>query len=224
MTDKHETQTIELEQWREEYRQAHIGPGYRGLLHLAFTTSLSLLIIGLCIHHLAPVHGWEWGTVPLTLVYANFAEWAGHKFVMHRPVRGLNLVYRRHALQHHRFFSQNHMEIGSTRDFKAVLFPPVLVSFFLVAFFLPIALMLDWALGRNVALLFTASGLGYFLNYELLHLSYHLRANHWVHRIPGFSALARLHTTHHDPREMAHHNFNITYPLMDYVMRTWKRR
>uniref|UniRef100_UPI0039B4AEC7 hypothetical protein n=1 Tax=Vibrio vulnificus TaxID=672 RepID=UPI0039B4AEC7 len=59
---------------------------------------------------------------------------------------------------------------------------------------------------------------------ELLHLSYHLKEDHWVHHIPGFTRFARLHTTHHDQRIMAHKNFNITYPIMDWLMGTWDRR
>ncbi|HEY1059929.1 MAG TPA: fatty acid hydroxylase family protein [Limnobacter sp.] len=209
---------------RQQFRAENIAPGYRGEWHLAFTCTLALAVIigsGMALH---AVHALEWLTVPITWLYANFAEWAGHRFVMHRPVKGLGLVYRRHALQHHRFFTHDHMEIDNTRDFKAVLFPPVLVSFFVCAFFAPIFAMLAWALSLNVALLFLLTGMAYFVNYELFHLAYHLKEDHWVHRLPGFHRLARLHTTHHDQRLMAHKNFNISYPLTDWLMRTWDRR
>ena len=143
---------------------------------------------------------------------------------MHRPVKGLGFVYKRHSLQHHKFFTDTHMEIDSNQDFKAVLFPIAIVGFFVVAFFVPMGFLLAWLFSPNVALLLVATGMAYYLNYELLHLSYHLKEDHWVHRIPGFTRFARLHTTHHDQRIMAHKNFNITYPIMDWLMGTWDRR
>jgi hypothetical protein len=209
--------------YRAAYREEFISPTYSGNKHLAFTSGMSLLIIAICIFNLDQPTWLEWLTVPLTFVYANFAEWAGHKNVMHKPVKGLGLIYRRHSLQHHRFFTHVHMPVDSTQDYKAVLFPPVLVTFFLVAFFLPVALFTQWVFGDNAALLLVITGVAYFLNYELLHFSYHLPNNHWVHHIPGFETLKALHTTHHDQRVMAHKNFNITYPIADYFMKTWKR-
>lgn len=209
---------------RQQYRSEFISERYSGHLHLLFTCSVSALLIGVCAWNLQAVSLLEWLTVPLTFVYANFSEWAGHRFVMHRPVKFLGLVYKRHSLQHHRFFTDRHMEIDSARDYKAVLFPPVLVSFFLLAFFLPLALAMNALFSSNAALLFTITGMAYFLNYELLHLSYHLKADHWVHRLPGHATLARLHTTHHDMRVMAHKNFNISYPITDWIMKTWDRR
>lgn len=209
---------------RESYRSELIGPRYNGYAHLAFTLGFGGIIIAWCISQLQSPSILEWLTIPFAFLYANFAEWAGHKYVMHRPVRGFGLIYKRHSLQHHRFFTDEHMEIDSLRDFKAVLFPPMLVAFFGVAFFLPMGLIMAWLFTTNVALLTVATGFAYYLNYELFHMAYHLKKDHWVHRIPGFSAMARLHTTHHDQRIMAHKNFNITYPIMDWVMGTWDRK
>ena len=52
---------------------------------------------------------------PLAMSYANLAEYLGHRYPMHRPWRGLGLVYRRHAAQHHRFFSDEAMPIDGLR-------------------------------------------------------------------------------------------------------------
>jgi len=35
--------------------------------------------------------------------------------------------------------------------------------------------------------------------------------------------LRRLHTTHHDPRYMQRHNFNITFPICDAIFGTYRR-
>ncbi|MDX1670044.1 MAG: hypothetical protein R3194_11545, partial [Limnobacter sp.] len=103
------------------------------------------------------------------------------------------------------------------------LFPPILVTFFLVAFFVPFGLVVTWLFGQNVAMLSVATGMAYFLNYEILHFSYHLPKSHWVHQLPGFGKLMQLHQSHHDHTLMAHKNFNITYPITDWIMGTWER-
>ena len=60
-----------------------------------------------------------------------------------------------------------------------------------------------------------ASGIAYFLNYEVFHLAYHLPDAHPLARNGLVRRLRWLHTVHHDPRRMATSNFNITYPLGD---------
>lgn len=212
-----------LSDYRAQYRQSFISPTYNGKLHFAFTVSFSLLVILASLLQLENVTMLQWLTIPITFLYANFAEWAGHRFAMHRKRKIAGLVYTRHTLQHHRFFTHQHMDIDSIADYKAVLFPPILVTFFLLVFFVPFGLALTWVFGTNVAWLGVATGMGYFLNYELLHWSYHQPAGHWVHAIPGHAKLKKLHTDHHDPSLMAHKNFNISYPITDWIMKTWYR-
>ena len=209
---------------RANYRAEFISGRYNGHLHLAMTLTLGLSVIAVCIYWLKSPSLLEWLTIPITFLYSNAAEWAGHKYAMHRPIKGLGFMYKRHSLQHHKFFTDGHMEIDSLMDFKAVLLPVGIVGVFLVAFFIPAGFFLTWLFSSNVALLLIMTGMAYYLSYELIHLSYHLKEDHWVHRIPGFTRFARLHTTHHDQRIMAHKNFNITYPIMDWLMGTWDRR
>jgi hypothetical protein len=209
--------------YRSSYRHEHIGRRYNGWLHLAFTVSMSCVLILACASQVAQVASWEWATIPLTFLYVNLAEYLGHRYIMHRRRPGLGLVYERHTCQHHIFFTDQHMEFDSTRDFKVVLFPPVLVTFFLLAFGTPIVLLLGWIATPNVAFLFGATAVSYFLNYELLHFAYHLPRNHWIARLPGMAALRRLHTYHHDQGLMSTHNFNITYPIADALFGTLKR-
>jgi len=96
----------------------------------------------------------------------------------------------------------------------------VLVAFFLLVFGTPVALLLAWLFSTNVALLFALTGVLYFLNYELLHFASHLPEQHSVSRIPIIKKLKHHHTVHHNPRLMAHYNFNISYPIADWVMST----
>lgn len=209
--------------FREQYRREEIGPRYNGLLHFCFTTFGCLGVIAFSLLSLESVQALEWLAIPLTFLYSNFSEWAGHRGPMHHPRKGLGLVFRRHTHQHHRFFTPERMAFEGTRDFKAVLFPPVLLIFFNLAFALPAGLLIAWLWSANAAYLFVATSLGYFLNYEWLHFAYHLREDSWVGRLPGMGFLRRHHTLHHDHSLMTTHNFNITYPLADWLLGTFKR-
>ena len=211
--------------FRRAFRAEHIGPHYRGIAHACFTFGIGLSVIAYAVVALQDVQALEWLTVPLTFLYANLSEYFGHRGPMHHPRRGLKLVYDRHAGQHHRFFTSDCMALEGVPDLKVVLFPVVMISFFLLCFALPVGLLLGWLASPNVAWLFVATAVAYFLNYEALHLIYHLPESSVLGRLPVVGKLRRLHQLHHDPRLMAHYNFNITYPIGDLLFGTlWRGR
>ncbi|MFC6634762.1 sterol desaturase family protein [Microbulbifer taiwanensis] len=212
-----------LQEYRQSYRADFIGRHYNGWLHLAFTVSASLAVIAYSLLQLKEPTWYQWLTVPLAFVYTNLMEYWGHRGPMHNRRKWLGGVYQRHTLRHHRFFRHDVMAYGDSRDFHAVLFPPVLVVFFLLLTVVPSALLVYWLLGANVAWLYAATVFGYFLNYELLHFGYHMDKDSWVGRLPGMATLRRLHTRHHDPRLMQCYNFNITYPIGDWLFGTLYR-
>jgi hypothetical protein len=209
--------------YRARYRREEVGPRYRGRLHLTFTVSLCVLVIAGCVGALDAVGPREWLTVPLTFLYANLVEYFGHRGPMHHPVRGLGLIFRRHAGQHHRFFRDDAMAFDGPDDYKAVLFPAVMILFYLAGFALPAGLLLAWLATPNVALLFVATAVAYFLNYELLHFAYHADPAGRLAHLPLMGRLRRLHTLHHRPALMQSHNFNITYPIGDWLFGTLYR-
>lgn len=207
--------------FRARYR-AEIAPKrYNGWAHFAFTVAFSGSIVAFAISRLHDVAAWEWLTVPAAFLYANLTEYVGHRGPMHHKGKLLWRVYQRHTGHHHRFFTADDMGHEGQRDFYAVLFPPVLVVFFITAFSLPAGLLAAWATTANVAWLFVATTIGYFLNYELLHFAYHQPKTSWVWKAPVIAALARHHTTHHRPDVMTKGNFNITYPIADWMFGTW---
>lgn len=230
-TDPREADNIALsarETYRRRYRQQFISRHYRGWLHLAFTITATLGVILFSLAQLQQPAWYHWLTVPLAFIYTNLMEYWGHRGPMHHAPRGwrrklLSGVYRRHTLRHHRFFRHDAMAFGSSRDFHAVLFPPVLVVFFLLVTVLPSGLLIAWLLGGNVGWLYAATVFAYFLNYELLHFAYHTRRDSLAGRLPGMALLRRLHTYHHDPRLMGKYNFNITYPIGDWLFGTLYR-
>ena len=206
--------------YRQDYRTEHIGRRYSGPAHFAFTTLASLSVIIWCVMALEAVAPWEWVTIPLTFLYSNLVEYLGHRGPMHHPTRGLRGIYERHSKRHHRFFTDQEMAFDSATDFHAVLFPPILVVFFTAVFALPAGLALGWLASANVAYLFILTSLAYFLNYELLHFVYHLPVDNPLLRIPLLKILRLLHMRHHKPALMSRYNFNITYPIGDWLFGT----
>jgi hypothetical protein len=210
-------------EFRARYRATEIGQHYSGAGHFAFTSLLSLALItvaALGVH--APSLA-ELATVPLTFLFANAAEYFGHKGPMHHPRAGLGLVYKRHTQQHHHFFTDEAMSYESARDVKMVLFPPVLIVFFFGFIALPIGVVLWLLATENVARLFVATAIGYFLTYEWLHFSYHLGPDTFIGRRAIVRRLRRHHMTHHDLALMNRYNFNITFPICDTLFKTLKR-
>jgi hypothetical protein len=209
--------------FRAAYREHDIPTHYSGGLNLAITFGGGTLALLACILQLDAVQRAEWLAIPATFLYANLVEYVGHRFPMHRPFPGLKLIYRRHAGQHHRFFTHEAMPLEGPRDLRAVLFPPLLVVFFFGGFALPAWIVLAGAASPNAAWLMLATAIGYFLSYEFLHLAYHQPPGHWMARVPGVARLRWLHRHHHDPRVMATKNFNITWPIGDLLFGTLER-
>jgi sterol desaturase/sphingolipid hydroxylase (fatty acid hydroxylase superfamily) len=111
------------------------------------------------------------------------------------------------------------MAIRSAREFRFVLIPPYgIVAAFFSALPIPgaLALLGQW----NLALLFMATGMGYVVSYEWLHLAYHLPVDSFFGRLKLVAMLRRHHATHHDPELMQKWNFNVTVPLWDLVRGT----
>lgn len=209
--------------FRDRYRREEIAGSYSGWLHFGFTSVVCLGTIALALAGIVQPSPLEWLTVPIVFVYANLVEYLGHRGPMHHPVRGLRLLYRRHTRQHHRFFTHEEMAFDDSRDFKAVLFPPVMILFFIGGFGIPMWLLLHYLASSNVAWLALATGVAYYLNYEWLHFAYHCDPGSRVGRLPGLGILRRLHLNHHDPKLMQRRNFNITYPLGDWLFGTLHR-
>ena len=207
-------------QARAAFRERHISESYSGPRHLTITVSVSLLIAVSCALMLEGVLPLEWLTIPVTFLYANLSEYLGHKGPMHNRTRLLGLLFERHTLEHHAFFTEEAATYDTTQDFKAVLFPPIMLLFFNGCFTLPAGLLLYWLMSANVALLFVLTATLYFLNYELLHFAYHMDPQSLVGRLPLMERLRKHHTLHHNKQLMAHYNFNITYPICDYVFGT----
>jgi hypothetical protein len=206
--------------FRDDYRKRNIGPLYRGWIHFAFTSIGSLSVIAIAVSRVHDVRGPEWLVVPLTFLFANFAEYHGHKGPMHHPRKGARLLFQRHTKEHHHYFTHEAMSYESSRDFKMVLFPPVMLLFFLGVLAMPVAAGLFYLATPNAGWLYVAVAMSYFLSYEWLHFAYHLHPRARAARLPFLARLRRHHERHHDPSLMGRYNFNITFPVCDWLYGT----
>ena len=207
--------------FRAEYRAAILPHGYSGVAHVALVLAVAGGGIAAALAF-ASAHGsWRdlW-IVPLTLVVANLVEYLAHRGPMHHRVRGLHALHLRHSGRHHRFFVAEAMPFEGVRDLHAVLFPPVLLLFF-GAIACGLGALVALVAPPGVAALFVASALGYYLLYEVLHFLYHVPPHWRAARWPGVRWLARLHRLHHDPLRMQRANFNLVFPLCDWLAGTY---
>ena len=208
---------------REAFRQERIPENYSGRLHLATVIGLSLLVAAVSLAMLADVRPAEWLTIPLTFLYCNLAEYVGHRGPMHHKTRLLTGIFKRHTVEHHSFFTDEAISFDSPRDYRAVLFPPILLVFFFGFFAIPVGAVLYFLVSANVCFLFVFTAILYYLNYELFHFSYHLDPRSRLGRLPVVSRLRRNHVLHHDKTLMMRYNFNITYPICDFLFGTLYR-
>ncbi|MBI3862935.1 MAG: sterol desaturase family protein [Planctomycetia bacterium] len=209
-----------LAAYRMEYRSNVIGRYYNGFAHLAFVVAGSSAVIVLALSQVSNPTWLDWLCVPVTFVLANFVEYFGHRGPMHKHVHRLGLMFHRHTHEHHRFFTDEWMTCRSQRDFKIVLFPAIMLLFYLGIVAFPIGLGLYLFHTRNTACFYVATATFYFMSYEVLHFCYHLDESSFVARLPVIRALRAHHRMHHRHSLMSKYNFNITWPIADFFFGT----
>lgn len=78
--------------------------------------------------------------------------------------------------------------------------------------------------GETIALPSVSLSALYFLLYEMFHFIYHLPLDSPVLRVKLLRWLSDHHTLHHDPIWMSKANFNIVFPLFDWVLGTYRTK
>ncbi len=210
-------------QARTDFRASRIPEHYSGTLHLATVIGFSVIVAVASLAMLKDVQMIEWLTIPVTFLYCNLAEYLGHRGPMHNRTRFLGGIFQRHTIEHHSFFTDEAISFDSPLDYRAVLFPPILLVFFFGLFAAPAGTILYFLLSPNVGFLFIFTAILYYLNYELFHFSYHVDPQSWLGRLPLIRRLRRNHVAHHNKALMTRYNFNITYPICDRIFGTLYR-
>ncbi|KPG94860.1 sterol desaturase [Pseudomonas sp. RIT-PI-q] len=206
------------ESFRARYR-ADIHPLYNPWLHGAFVLLFGLLAIGVfwsTVHQVKPL---EWLALPLTLLLFNFGVYRVHRDLGHHKKNFARMFYARHAGDHHSFFVPGHMTYDSARDWRVILFPAWLIVLHTLVVTLPLWWLLE-QFDANVAGLFGGCLVLGYLTYEVFHACEHLPPGNPLTRLPWIRQMRRLHELHHRRELMQERNFNIVFPLMDYLFGT----
>ena len=207
------------EAFRSRYR-AGIHPLYNPWLHGAFVLLFGLLAIAAfwsTVHQVQPL---QWLAVPLSLLLFNLGVYMVHRHLGHHKKAFARMFYARHAGDHHSFFAPGNMTYDNARDWRVILFPAWLIVLHTLVFTVPVWWLLS-QFDANIAGL--AGGclvLGY-LTYEVFHACEHLPPHNPLTRLPWIRQMRRLHELHHRREMMQERNFNIVFPLMDYLFGTF---
>lgn len=194
-------------------------PRYSGARHLAWVVLVSL---GPALAALLVAGAWGATHIVAALVgvfAGTIVVYFGHRYPMHRRLRGVEIAYDMHTRCHHMSFDDTHTEIESIDDVDMVMLP-VPHATGMCGVVVPV-LALPWlALGRDPALVFAATIWLYYLTYELVHLAAHGRVGGVLDRVPGLGWLLRHHRRHHAWALMHHGNFSMLLPLWDWLLGT----
>jgi hypothetical protein len=223
------TQALEA---RRAALEATIDPDYSPARHLLLIVLVVTSVTTLAAWGLHHVSLAELALAPVAFLFANFGEWALHRYVLHEPTK-LRISYERHALIHHVLYTHDDFEIRSARELRYVLMPwfsPLAMLAATMPLVAAVALLWD----GNAARIFVLVSIGYYAVYEVLHTLYHLPASAapsasgsalWracgaVARWGVVQWLRRQHRVHHEPRLMRACNFNVTFPIADSLLGT----
>ena len=194
---------------------------YRGELHLAFMLVVTLGTIAYCWSNIENSSAWEWLMIIPIVLFGNWAEWAAHRYILHRPVPGLRMVYKRHCTVHHQFFTHHDLGYKGQKEWRALLFPPFApVGFILVS--IPPALVVGWLISANAGYIVVLTMAAYYLMYEGLHTLSHLDDARYpfLKHVPLVNTVRRMHYVHHVLGFMQTRNFNLTFPICDALFGT----
>lgn len=206
------------EEFRADYRP-RVSPWYSGWLHVAVIYAIGGAALWYFIPHIRNPLWSDWLIVPLTFMATNLFEWWIHRYVMHRPVKGLMGIYSRHTLAHHQFFTDEEPTIDTSRDFRITFFPPyALVTF--IGMSIPAAFVVGAVWSTNAGWLLMCTTVGMYLNYEFFHWCCHVKDDSVVRHIPFINTIRRHHIAHHNQAIMMDMNMNLTYPIADWLFRT----
>jgi len=194
---------------------------YRGEYHLGFMLAVTLGTIAFCWTHIHNSTAWEWSLILPFALFGNWVEWAAHRYVLHRPVRGLEMIYKRHCTVHHQFFTHHNLGYKGHEHWRALLFPPFAsVGFILVS--IPPAVIIGWLISANAGYIAVLTMAAYYIMYEGLHTLSHLEDDKYpfLKHIPIINTVRRMHYMHHVLGFMQTRNFNLTFPICDALFGT----
>ena len=211
--------TEKQRQFRARYQDG-ISPFYNGPVHVIVMFVVGVSAIWYCLNHIQGAT-WEWALMIPVFLAGNLVEWAMHKYVMHRriDVFALRAIYERHTREHHQYFTDNDITIGTLREFRIVFFPWRVLAVLGVAGF-GLGYLASVLINPNAGYILFITMVGHYLLYELFHLCCHVPENGFVRNMPFINTIRRHHTAHHNQGIMMNLNMNLSFPIADWAMGT----
>jgi sterol desaturase/sphingolipid hydroxylase (fatty acid hydroxylase superfamily) len=158
--------------------------------------------------------------IPITIMISNLTEYCVHRFPMHK-LTILKGLYKQHAGVHHRYFTNDKMEIFDSIDLQEALTNSKAILFLFAFILIPLSGLFS-IISLNAGMLFLMTALAYLMFFELTHLVTHLPRDHFLLKISYFQNAMIRHRLHHNTRLMKDWNFNVSLPIWDRVFRTLK--
>lgn len=156
--------------------------------------------------------------LPGYFLFTNGLEYVLHRYPMHHKTPGFMVVYE-HVTIHHNFYANRDFYFEEPRDYYAAVLP-FYIFIGLTVVIAGVSGLIYLGFGLSNALFFALVAYCYYLTYEVLHFSYHMPADSLVKKLPFINGLSRAHILHHQTQLMAHYNFNITFPIFDWLLKT----
>lgn len=218
---RHETRGMNNREYRQWY-MANVHPKfYSPALHVCFNIGTLLALV---VFHFTAVKAMtpaSWAMMLAMLIIGNMAVWWIHQYPLHRRWKWWSFPYDAHTVQHHRYFTSDHILLEEKDEIYDVMFPWFVVAgFAIVAQPIFYFLVLFLSGSEDLAHVFAGSAAAYFILYEFVHTSNHLRDDHIILKIPGLKFMKEHHRLHHNPKLMGKYNMGIVFPFADYLFGT----
>ncbi|XP_065179211.1 uncharacterized protein LOC135809723 [Sycon ciliatum] len=221
------TGTQSMAEYRAIARKKLLPQGYSGYMHLFYLFGTCTAIMSICVWWMERLTWLDWLSIPVFMSIANAYEYAVHRYPGHVTLspQPFRYFHKSHTGLHHRFFTYENFQpdLGHV-DYYFALFPlRVYATWFLTAT-LPVTLVGRYYLPWNICLIAACVGSFYLVLYEVLHSYAHESLPRAmlsvVSYIPGADFVREHHRLHHHPRLMTSCNFNLTFPLTDWLVGT----
>jgi hypothetical protein len=137
---------------------------------------------------------------------------------MHNKSKGAEFLFE-HVTIHHCFYNEKYLFYRQAKDYFAV-FLPIQYYLFISLIILVCGAAVGFLSERDHGLFFMTIAYLYYLMYEAMHFSFHAPEGHFLRKIPLMKTLSRFHLTHHQADLMQKYNFNISFPICDYLLGT----
>jgi hypothetical protein len=205
------------------YREKHLKrwPSYSsdfwGIAHYLFVMFVGLSVSGYSLSFVTDIKVWEVTLFPLGLILGNIAVYIIHKYILHREWKFFPFPFHEHTIKHHSYYTHDAIVAHRPSEYKHILFLPAGIIGFVAGLGIPLAYLFYVTLSPNAGFIIMAMSVLYFLLYETCHLICHLPENHFIFKLSFFWMLREHHRLHHDKSLMKEKNFNIVFPLADWL-------